>query len=482
MLGILARRLQERDDHWRMCYKALLLLEHLLKHGPPKLADDVMASMSVLEKLQNFQYKDANGRDHGANVRHRASEIITLVSDPEKLAAEREKAKVNRSKYRGVSSSDIRSGYGSTTSSSPSYHSSFDRSSLVRPGTRDRASASDGLQGFGSTAHSAPSLSSTSYEYQSKSFSAYGEIDGSQKSFATSSVSTRREFDSISATRERIEKLRLENEEKGLSKTSPRMDSSRKHLSDKGGSSPLSQKKKLTDVKVNPKIAASLGLKASVPGTSVQEDQNSQKAQERSSRNSPDTAAVDLLVGLKDDISDASEQSKGIAANNPSRIQSDPKVVGGGSNQDWDAFAEIERNTAAQTTDPFDLLVAESSTTSMSTSAGGVGVGKAVDSALQTTSGNGLSMMAKREALPEDAFADIVGIPAHDYKGISLAAGTIKNSASSPPMGLSRNHATGTMGIVVQKSQPDVQDFADFAKFEGVNESSSAKDPFADLI
>jgi hypothetical protein len=25
---------QPQDEHWRMCYKALLLLEYLLKHGP----------------------------------------------------------------------------------------------------------------------------------------------------------------------------------------------------------------------------------------------------------------------------------------------------------------------------------------------------------------------------------------------------------------------------------------------------------------
>jgi len=29
-----------------------------------KVADDVASSMSVLERLQRFQYKDANGRDH----------------------------------------------------------------------------------------------------------------------------------------------------------------------------------------------------------------------------------------------------------------------------------------------------------------------------------------------------------------------------------------------------------------------------------
>lgn len=48
-----------------MCYKALLLLEHLLKHGPGKIVGDVQSSSSVLERLEHFQYKDANQKDHG---------------------------------------------------------------------------------------------------------------------------------------------------------------------------------------------------------------------------------------------------------------------------------------------------------------------------------------------------------------------------------------------------------------------------------
>lgn len=65
-MGVLARRLQERDENWRMCYKALLLLEHLLKHGPGKVVGDVQSSASVLDRLTYFEYKDANMRDHGA--------------------------------------------------------------------------------------------------------------------------------------------------------------------------------------------------------------------------------------------------------------------------------------------------------------------------------------------------------------------------------------------------------------------------------
>lgn len=48
-----------------MCYKALLLLEHLIKHGPGKIIGDVQSSAGVLDRLQHFQYKDANLKDHG---------------------------------------------------------------------------------------------------------------------------------------------------------------------------------------------------------------------------------------------------------------------------------------------------------------------------------------------------------------------------------------------------------------------------------
>lgn len=33
-MGVLRRRLLARGDAWRHCYKALLVLEHLLRTGP----------------------------------------------------------------------------------------------------------------------------------------------------------------------------------------------------------------------------------------------------------------------------------------------------------------------------------------------------------------------------------------------------------------------------------------------------------------
>ena len=34
IMNVISERLQMRDENWRLCYKALLLLEFLVKHGP----------------------------------------------------------------------------------------------------------------------------------------------------------------------------------------------------------------------------------------------------------------------------------------------------------------------------------------------------------------------------------------------------------------------------------------------------------------
>ena len=47
--------------------------------------------MGVIEKLANFQHKDANGKDWGLNVRQRAKELVALVTDTERVRSERAK-------------------------------------------------------------------------------------------------------------------------------------------------------------------------------------------------------------------------------------------------------------------------------------------------------------------------------------------------------------------------------------------------------
>ncbi|KAJ3045446.1 Epsin-3, clathrin recruitment and traffic between the Golgi and endosome [Rhizophlyctis rosea] len=107
------RRLQEKHDaQWRQCYKALQLLEYLIKNGSERVVDNARDHIYELKALRNFHYIDDKGKDQGINVRNRAQEIQDLLANNDKIKEERRKAKDNRNKYTGVSSDGFGSGSG----------------------------------------------------------------------------------------------------------------------------------------------------------------------------------------------------------------------------------------------------------------------------------------------------------------------------------------------------------------------------------
>jgi epsin len=102
------KRLEDSSSgEWRKVYKALQLLEFLLKNGSDQVIDSVKTHSRDVGVLENFHYIDEKGKDQGINVRHRAKEILVLINDPTKLEQERAKAKENKSKYTGVSSTGL---------------------------------------------------------------------------------------------------------------------------------------------------------------------------------------------------------------------------------------------------------------------------------------------------------------------------------------------------------------------------------------
>ncbi|KAJ3344547.1 Epsin-3, clathrin recruitment and traffic between the Golgi and endosome [Entophlyctis luteolus] len=99
-------RIQEPPSAtWRQTYKALQLLEYLIKNGTERVVDYAKDRIYDLKGLKRFLYVDDKGKDQGINVRNRAEEIIALLGDNQRIREERKKAKENRSKYTGVSSS-----------------------------------------------------------------------------------------------------------------------------------------------------------------------------------------------------------------------------------------------------------------------------------------------------------------------------------------------------------------------------------------
>ncbi|CUS20157.1 LAQU0S01e00254g1_1 [Lachancea quebecensis] len=103
ILGMIFRRFTEKTaSEWRQIYKALQLLDYLIRHGAERFIDDTRANLSLIKMLESFHYIDSQGRDQGINVRNRAHELVLLLDDDGKIRAERRKARETAKKYKGV--------------------------------------------------------------------------------------------------------------------------------------------------------------------------------------------------------------------------------------------------------------------------------------------------------------------------------------------------------------------------------------------
>ncbi|KAG5642411.1 hypothetical protein DXG03_002813 [Asterophora parasitica] len=123
MPSIYARFMEKEARQWRQIYKALQLLEYLIKHGSERVVDDARSHVSTIKMLRNFHYIDDKGKDEGINVRNRSREIVELLSDVEKIRGERRKAKANKHKYTGTGNDGF--GGGGSFSSGGSRYGGF---------------------------------------------------------------------------------------------------------------------------------------------------------------------------------------------------------------------------------------------------------------------------------------------------------------------------------------------------------------------
>lgn len=103
IMPMIYKRFTEKSaEEWRQIYKALQLLEFLIKNGSERVIDDARTHLSLLKMLKQFHYIDLNGKDQGINVRNRAKELGELLGDVEKIRSERKKARANKTRFGGV--------------------------------------------------------------------------------------------------------------------------------------------------------------------------------------------------------------------------------------------------------------------------------------------------------------------------------------------------------------------------------------------
>ncbi|EIW81077.1 ENTH-domain-containing protein [Coniophora puteana RWD-64-598 SS2] len=150
---IYASFMEKEARQWRQIYKALQLLEYLIKHGSERVVDDARSHISTLKMLRNFHYIDDKGKDEGLNVRNRARELVELLSDVDLIRTERRKAKQNRHKYVGTGNDPMSftsggsryGGFGSDSLGHPGGGSSSGGGSYY--GDRMSGSSSNGISG-----------------------------------------------------------------------------------------------------------------------------------------------------------------------------------------------------------------------------------------------------------------------------------------------------------------------------------------------
>ncbi|XP_063701874.1 epsin-2 isoform X2 [Culicoides brevitarsis] len=88
IMSMVWKRTNDHGKNWRHVYKALLLLEYLIKTGSEKVAQQCRENIYAIQTLKEFQYLE-EGKDQGTHVREKAKQLVALLRDDERLKNER---------------------------------------------------------------------------------------------------------------------------------------------------------------------------------------------------------------------------------------------------------------------------------------------------------------------------------------------------------------------------------------------------------
>ncbi|KAE8728003.1 U-box domain-containing protein kinase family protein isoform 1 [Hibiscus syriacus] len=99
---------------WRTSYNSLIVLEHLLTHGPESTAEEFQADQDSILKMQSFQYIDEKGFNWGLAVRKKSERVLKLLEKGPVLKEERNRARKLTRGIKGFGSFSQRSSSSST--------------------------------------------------------------------------------------------------------------------------------------------------------------------------------------------------------------------------------------------------------------------------------------------------------------------------------------------------------------------------------
>lgn len=89
IMAMIWKRLNDHGKNWRHVYKALTLLDYLIKTGSERVVVQCKENIFAIQTLKDFQYIDKDGKDQGINVREKSKQLVVLLKDEDRLKAER---------------------------------------------------------------------------------------------------------------------------------------------------------------------------------------------------------------------------------------------------------------------------------------------------------------------------------------------------------------------------------------------------------
>lgn len=105
IMSMIWKRLNDHGKNWRHVYKALTLLDYLIKTGSERVALQCKENIFAIQTLKDFQYIDRDGKDQGINVREKSKQLVVLLKDDDRLKGERSQALKTKERMAQVTTS-----------------------------------------------------------------------------------------------------------------------------------------------------------------------------------------------------------------------------------------------------------------------------------------------------------------------------------------------------------------------------------------
>uniref|UniRef100_A0A0B6ZMP7 ENTH domain-containing protein n=1 Tax=Arion vulgaris TaxID=1028688 RepID=A0A0B6ZMP7_9EUPU len=113
IMQMIWKRLNDDGKNWRHVYKSLVVLDYIIKTGSEKVAQQCRENFHAVKTLTTFQYLDTDNKDQGMNVREKAKQLVSMLSDDERLKNERAKALKAKERF-AQNAMGVGNGHGTT--------------------------------------------------------------------------------------------------------------------------------------------------------------------------------------------------------------------------------------------------------------------------------------------------------------------------------------------------------------------------------